>query len=284
MPHPLSNAGRVYAIVLMLVGVGFVLYILSDMVEILLEANPTAIIGRRRMKQKITKLSGHQIVCGYGRTGQEVSRHFVQNGVRFVVIESDPLTVKLAEEGGLIVLQGDASDDESLIEAGVERARGIVCALPDDTANTFIALSAKGLNDNITIVSRAANPGSEAKMKRAGAHMVISPYVICGRRMATSVTHPLVTEFLDVVMHSPAYDLRMEQIVIGPNSKLVGSTLRDANIKQTAGAMVLAVNQSGKLITNPAPDLIFQEKDELIALGTEVELQKLAYLASTRGA
>ena len=279
LPHPLGDSGKVYVIVLMLVGVGFVLYILSDMVEILLESNPTAIIGRRRMKEKINKLSRHQIVCGYGRTGQEVARHFLQNGVKFVVVEADPATVKQAEEGGLIVLQGDASNDTSLLEAGIERAQGIVCALPDDTANTFIALSAKGLNDAITIVSRAANPGSEAKMKRAGAHMVISPYVICGRRMATSVTHPLVTEFLDVVMHSPAYDLRMEQIVVLPNSPLIGSTLRDANIKQASGAMVLAVNQSGKLITNPSPTLMFQEKDELIALGTEVELKKLADLA-----
>jgi voltage-gated potassium channel len=151
--------------------------------------------------------------------------------------------------------------------------------LPDDTANTFIALSAKGLNENITIVSRAGNPGSEAKLRRAGARRVISPYVICGRRMATAVTHPLVTEFLDVVMHSSAYDLRMEQITLDQNSTLVGLTLKDANIKQTSGAMILAVNQSGKLMTNPSPDLIFHDGDELIALGTEQELKILAALA-----
>ena len=116
-------------------------------------------------------------------------------------------------------------------------------------------------------------------MKRAGAHMVISPYVICGRRMATAVTHPLVTEFLDVVMHSPGYDLRMEQLSIGQKSQLVGSTLRDANIKQAAGAMILAVNQAGTLITNPTPDLVFRAGDELIALGMEGQLKKLSELA-----
>jgi voltage-gated potassium channel len=187
--------------------------------------------------------------------------------------------IKKAEEHGHLVLQGDAASDETLIEAGVERAKGIVCALPDDTANTFIALSAKGLNEAIIIVSRAANPGSEGKMRRAGAHMVISPYVICGRRMATAVTHPLVTEFLDVVMHSPGYDLRMEQIIISKNSPFIGVTLKDANIKQTSGAMILAVNQDGKLMTNPDPELQFHIGDELIALGAAEQLKILAGLA-----
>ncbi len=278
-PHTLSDAGRIYTILLMLVGVGFLLYILSDMAEIFLESNPKAIFGRRKMKQKIQKIEGHQIVCGYGRTGQEVVEHFRQTRVPFVIIETDSTAVKRAEDQSLLVLEGDASNDDVLIEAGITRAKGIICALPDDTANTFIALTAKGLNDSITIVSRAANPGSEGKMKRAGAHMVISPYVICGRRMATAVTHPLVTEFLDVVMHTPGYDLRMEQIVIADGSKLVGSSLRDANVKQAAGAMILAINQGGKLITNPLPDLVFHEGDELIALGMEGQLQKLADLA-----
>ena len=278
-PHPLSDMGRVYTILLMLVGVGVLLYILSDMAEIFLEANPKIIFGRRKMRQRIQKIEGHQIVCGYGRTGQEVVEHFKQNQVPFVIIEADPAAVRRAEEQDLLVLEGDASNDDVLVEAGIARAKGIICALPDDTANTFIALTAKGMNDSLTIVSRAANPGSAGKMKRAGAHMVISPYVICGRRMATAVTHPLVTEFLDVVMHSPGYDLRMEQLSIGQKSQLVGSTLRDANIKQAAGAMILAVNQAGTLITNPTPDLVFRAGDELIALGMEGQLKKLSELA-----
>ena len=273
--HALSDSGKIYTVVLILVGAGIVLYVLSDMVEIFLELN----FSTRRMKHRIVKLEGHQIVCGYGRTGQEVTKHFRQNKIPFVILEMDPERVRKAEGEGLLVLLGDASNDETLLEAQIEKANGIVCCLPDDTANTFIALSAKGLNENITIVSRAANPGSEAKLRRAGASMVISPYVICGRRMATAVTHPLVTEFLDVVMHSSAYDLRMEQVALDQHSVMVGLTLKDANIKQTSGAMILAVNQSGKLMTNPSPELIFQDGDELIALGTEQELKTLAALA-----
>lgn len=273
--HPLSNHGRIYTIFLILVGAGVVLYVLSDMVEIFLRLN----IGARRMKQKIAKMNNHHIVCGYGRSGQEVINHFLLNNIPFVLIEQDPEKAKLAMEEGLLVLQGDATNDDVLIQSQIERAHGIVCALPDDSANTFIALSARGINEKIKIVCRAANPGSEAKMRRAGADMVISPYVICGKRMAAAVTHPLVTEFLDVVMHTPGYDLRMEQVKLAQKSRLVGLTLKDANIKQDSGAMILAVNQNGKLISNPSPDLIFQAGDDLIALGTEQQLSRLAVIS-----
>ncbi len=273
--HPLSPNGRIYTIFLIFVGVGVVLYLLSDMVEIFLRFN----LGARRMRHKIAKLNNHHVVCGYGRSGQEVINHFLLNDIPFVLIELNQEKARQAMEEGLLVLHGDASDDELLIQAQVTKASGIVCALSDDSANTFIALSARGLNEKIKIVCRAANPGSEAKMRRAGADMVISPYVICGKRMAAAVTHPLVTEFLDVVMHTPGYDLRMEQMTLSASSVLVGAALKDANIKQASGAMILAVNQNGKLMSNPSPDLVFQAGDDLIALGTEQQLKKLAEIS-----
>ncbi|HEY9772874.1 MAG TPA: potassium channel protein [Planktothrix sp.] len=276
--HPLDTAGKVYTIFLILFGVGYVLYVLADMVDLFVKLN----LGFRRMQHRIVKLANHQIVCGFGRTGQEVAEQFRRNKIPFVIIEMDPKRVKKAEEEGLLVIQGDASSDDILREAQIHKAAGIVCALPEDTANTFIALSAKGLNENITIVSRAANPGSEAKLRRAGAGMVISPYVICGRRMAAAVTHPLVTEFLEVVMHSPGQDLHMEQVKVATGCALIGTNLKDANIKATSGAMILAVQQNGKLMTNPSPELVFLEGDELIALGTEQQLQSLASMAGTR--
>ena len=243
--YPLDTNGKIYAIVLILVGAGVVLYILGDMVELFIDLN----LGGR-MKYKIVKLSNHQIVCGFGRTGQEVAEHFKEENIPFVVIEQDPLVASEAEDLGMLVLEGDASTDEALLDAQITKANGIVCALPDDTHNTFIALTAKGLKEDIDIVSRAANPGSEAKLKRAGARMVISPYIICGKRLAASVTHPLVTQFLDFVIHTPGKDLRLEQIPVSSASTMVGRTLKETNIKQESGAMILAVNQSGKLITN----------------------------------
>ncbi len=272
--HPLTEGGKLYAIFLILIGAGVVLYIISDMVQLIFDLN----LGQR-MKSRIVKLNEHQIICGFGRTGQAVAEQFRLSKIPFVVLELNPDRVQQAEDAGFLVLLGDASEDQVLSDAQITKAKGIVCALPDDMHNTFIALSARGLNEKIEIVSRAGNPGSEAKLKRAGARMVISPYFVCGSRLAAAVTHPLVTEFLDVVMHTPEQDLRMEQVALAGNSDLVGRTLKDANIKQTSGAMILAVKQSGKLMTNPSPDLVFSEGDVLVALGAQLELNKLAELA-----
>lgn len=277
--HPLDARGRIYTMILILFGVGLLVYILTDLAEIVVHANPMVFFGRRRLREKISKLIKHQVVCGFGRTGQEVCRIFAHYGVDFVVVEDDAARVRQAEDLGYLALQGDATLDETLGQAQVQKAAGIVCTLPDDASNTFITLAAKNMNEHITVVCRAANPGSEAKMIRAGAHSVISPYIICGRRMATAVTHPLVLEFLDVAMHSPTYDLRLEQATVEPGSGLIGRTLKEANIKQTSGAMVLAVNQGGKLITNPPPDLVFQSGDDLIVLGADEELKKVRQLA-----
>lgn len=273
--HPLTDAGKIYSVVLILVGAGVMLYVLGDMVELLFGIN----ISWRFMNDKIVKLSNHQIICGYGRTGQEVAKVFQRDQVAFVIIEQDDGRAREAEMSGFLVLKGDASEDNTLIRAQIDKAAGIVCALPDDMQNTFIALTAKGMNEKIDVVSRAANPGSESKLRRAGVRMIISPYVICGQRLAAAITQPLVTEFLDVVMHSSGIDLRLEQLTLEDDSQLVGHTLKDANIKQTSGAMIVAVKQSGKLITNPSPELKFGVGDDLIALGAEQQLTKLAELA-----
>ncbi len=276
--RPLSDSGKLFAMFVIFAGASTVVYVLGDMVELFVSFN----FELRRMKDQISKLSDHYIVCGWGRTGQEVTDHFMVKKIPFVVIEEDPALAKRAREAGLLVIEGDATADDVLVQAQIQKANGVICGLPDDAANTFIVLSAKELNANIHIVSRAANPGSESKLRRAGAKMVISPYVIAGRRMATAVTQPLVTEFLDVVMHTPDYDLRIDQVNLTADSVLVGKSLKDANIKQQSGAMILAVNQSGKLITNPLPDQVFNSGDILIALGTEDELKKLATLAGIR--
>ncbi len=163
------------------------------------------------MKDQIAKLWAHYIVCGWGRTGQEVTEHFLLKRIPFVVIEEDPILAKRARDAELLVIEGDATSDEILLRAQIKKASGVICGLPDDAANTFIVLSAKELNSEVTIVSRAANPGSESKLRRAGAKN--GYFAVCdrGRRMATAVTQPLVTEFLDVVMHAPEYDLRIDQ-------------------------------------------------------------------------
>lgn len=280
--HPLSTQGRIFTMVLIVGGVGVLLYILSDFAQVLANTDIRKFLGRRRMKDRIRKLRSHQIVCGYGRTGQEVADQFLNTNVPFVVVEESLDLTQRALDKGMLVISGDATSDEVLQEANIEHAEGIVCTLPDDAANTFIALAARGFNENIVIVCRAANPGAEAKMRRAGAHTVISPYVIAGRRMASAVTHPLVLEFLDVAMHNTGFDLRLEQIGIATDSDLVGKSLRDANIKAMSGAMILAVNQNGTMEMNPSPEVTFHGGDVLIALGAHEELTRLAKLAGSK--
>lgn len=279
--HPATLPGRIFTMCLIVCGVGTLLYILSDVAHVVANSDIKEFFGRRRMKERIRKLQNHQIVCGFGRTGQEVAHQFQDHSVPFVVIEQEPDLYRRAMDSGFLALFGDATTDEILLEANIEKAQGIICTLPDDAANTFITLAARGFNEHIVIVCRAANPGAEAKMRRAGAHNVISPYVIAGRRMASAVTHPLVLEFLDVAMHNPQFDLKLEQIALSTASDLAGKTLRDANIKQASGAMILAVNQGGKMLNNPSPDLIFNGGDILIALGADEELSRLAKLAGT---
>lgn len=279
--HPLTGIGRIFTMILIVCGVGTLLYILSDVAHILANSDIKEILGRRRMKEQIKKLSDHQILCGFGRTGQEVAHQFKQHDVPFVVIEQEQLLFQRAVDKGFLALIGDATTDECLLEANIQHAKGVICTLPDDAANTFITLAARGFNEKISIVCRAANPGAESKMMLAGARNVISPYVIAGRRMASAVTHPLVLEFLDVAMHNAQFDLKLEQIVLSFPSELEGKTLRDANIKQASGAMILAVNQSGKMQMNPSPELVFKSGDILIALGADEELARLAKLAGS---
>jgi voltage-gated potassium channel len=272
--HPLSSGGRLFAIFMILFGVGEFLQIVNDMLTLSVELK-----AGRRMKNEILKLNNHQIICGYGRTGQEVAKQLRLSKIPVIVIEQKPNVVKVAEDDGFLVIEGDASTDEALLSAQILKARGLTCAMPDDSINSFVALSARSLNENIDVVSRAANPGTELKLKRVGARIVISPYVICGQRLAAAITHPLVTEFLEVVMHTPDQDLRLEQIVLFSNCPLLGLTLRDADIKAKSGAMVLAVKKGEKMITNPLPELKFELGDVLVALGAQQELEALGRLS-----
>lgn len=275
---PLSTPGRIFTILYVFVGAGLALYLWSEMAEIIFSVNPTAAFEKRRMKKRIKDLENHQIVCGFGRTGQEVAAQFAGRNTAFVVIDIDQSLVSKAEQLGYNVLHADATSDEALLAAGITRAAGVVCALADDAANTFIVLSARGLSDSVQIVCRAADVASEKKMLRAGANKVISPYVICGRRMANASTRPLLTEFLDVVVNAQEYDWHMERFQIERASALSGKTLKEANVRELSGAMVLAVGKGFDLIPNPDPSFRLSPGDELIVLGSREQLGDFRHL------
>ncbi|HUT96846.1 MAG TPA: NAD-binding protein [Dehalococcoidales bacterium] len=272
--HPLSEAGRIFSIFLIIGGVGGALYILTTIMGYLLEGQFGITMGRRRMKNKIARLKKHFILCGYGRVGEEIALTFSEEGVPFVVISNNEEHVARAEKEGYLALFGDATSDDVLVEAGIERAYGLVSAVGSDTDNTFITLSAREARPDLFIEARCSNSESEGKLRRAGADRVISPHAIGGRRMAMLALRPAVVEFIDTVTSGRGRELHLETVDIISDSTLIGLTMAQA--KDKVGITVLAMRkQDGTLIPNPPDENTIEEGDRLIIIGTKRHLAAL---------
>ena len=272
--HPLSQAGRIFSIFLIVGGVGGALYILTTIVGYILEGQFGITMGRRRMKTKIAKLKGHFILCGYGRVGQEIAQVFSEEKTPFLIIDNNEETIAKAEEAGYLCLLADATSDETLKEAGIERARGLVAEVGSDAENTYITLSARGLCPELFIESRCASSEAEDKLNRAGADRVISPHAIGGRRMAMLALRPAVVDFIDTVIYGPGRELELENVDVGSGSSLIGKTLEEA--RSRVGITILAMRkQSGKLLANPPGEEIIEDGNRLIVIGTKKRLSAL---------
>jgi voltage-gated potassium channel len=272
--HPLSQGGQIFTIFLIVGGVGAALYSFTAIAAYLIEGSLGVMLGRRYMKSKIATLKGHFILCGLGRVGEEIARTFKEEGVLFVVVDNRPDCIARAEQEGYLYLQGDATSDEVLKEAGIEQARGLVAAVGSDVDNTYITLSARGLRPDIVIEARASNEEAEIKLKRAGANGVVSPYSIGARRMALLALRPAVVDFIDILTHRRGPELQMENLVINSDSSLVGRTVQEA--RQCSKANILAINRkSGTLLANPAENEVIAAGDSLIIMGTREQLGSL---------
>jgi voltage-gated potassium channel len=275
--HPLSEAGRIFTIFLIVGGVSGALFVFSALVEYALAGRLGVARRRRQMKAKIANLKDHFILCGYGRVGEDIARTFSEEGVPFVIIDSRPDNITLAEEQGYLSLLGDATSDKVLLEAGIERARALVAAIGSDADNTYIVLSARGLRPDLFIEARASDKEAEAKLKRAGADRIVSPNSIGARRMALLAIRPTVADFIDTVTFRRGRELQMENIIVPDSSPLIGQTV--AAIRQHSQANVLAINRkSGKLLTNPTGEEAIETGDRLIIMGTAEQLTTLESL------
>jgi voltage-gated potassium channel len=272
--HPLSFAGRIFTIFLIIGGVGGALYILTTIMQYILEGQFGITMGRRRMKTKIAKLKRHFILCGYGRVGQEIAQAFSEEGTPFVIIDKDEQRAAKAESDGFLCLHADATSDEVLQEAGIERARGLVSAVGDDTDSTYITLSARGLRPDLFIAARYTSSEAERKLHRAGADRVISPHAIGGRRMAMLALRPAVVDFIDTVTYRPGGELQLENVDVSDRSAIVGLTMEQTRSRM--GVTVLAIRKkSGKLLANPPAEETIEDGDRLIVIGTKQRLSAL---------
>ena len=274
--RPLHPLGQVFTIVLVFFGVGAFTYFVTTAANYLIAGELKGFLEQRKMKSKIEEVSGHFIVCGYGRMGEQVAREFQREKKPLVVIERSDEIVAEAIRAGHLTMQGDAENDEVLREAGVERARGLVAVLDEDAANLMVTVSARALNQDLFIVVRTNSEMSQSKMIAAGANRVLFPHGLGGRRIAQMALRPNVVDFLEVVMHDEELELWLEEMTVAIESELDGCAVYAANIRGATGANIVAVRQrTGRLLAAPTPDTRLQAGDIIVALGTRAQLTAL---------
>lgn len=274
--HPISDAGKIFTILVILLGVSSIAYTGGRAVQVLLE---TQLFRRRKMSKKLKELKDHYIVCGYGRMGRYICEELVDEKVSFVVIENNPAKVEKLIELDYIFINGDSTKDEVLVEAGIKSSKGMVAVLSNDADNVFAILSAKQLNPSIFIVSRAVEEETESKLIKAGANRVVKPYEAGGTRMASLLLRPGVIDFIDVVAREKNVDLNIEEVSITGNSSLKDKNLLESPIRKDLNIIIVSIQKkSGKFIYNPQSSTKIEEGDKLIALGEESNLRKLQKL------
>lgn len=278
--HPMSETGRLWTIIYIIGGLVTFGFVTAPLVEIMVESTTRGYFRRRRVKQEIRKLSGHQIVCGYGRVGSQVARELALGGTPFVVIEQDPERVEECASEGYLVVTGEASNDAVLEEAGVRRARGLIAAVDSDADNVFVTLSARKMNPGLRIIARASSDESASKLEMAGADRTISPYSVGARRLAALATQPLVVDFLDIITRGEkGIEFRLEEFEVPENSYLCDRTIGELRIGERTGAMILAIrNKEGNFDTTPNAKDQLRAGDTLIVLGTRSQVNRLERL------
>ncbi|MHB9150474.1 MAG: potassium channel family protein [Thermoleophilia bacterium] len=280
----ISSAGRFFTILLILGGVSTMAYALATLIEFVVSGELSGLYRRRAVQKSIERLNGHFIVCGFGRVGEAVAREFSAGGVPFVVVDNDEAVVQHSSETGVLFLEGDATEDETLEEAGIRRARGLVAAVGSDADNVLVILSARVLCPDLIIVGRSNSEESFKKVKKAGADHVVSPYSIGGKKMATLLLKPLVSDYLEVVTGGGEVEFRVEEFALNATCEIVGRSIAELDVRSRTGATILAVRHgdSGLFDTNPKPTLVLGDSDVVIAIGTPDDIANLEGLFACR--
>ena len=272
---PKTDGGRIFAIFFMLLGGGTVLFAITTLIQSVIQSEIIEALDFRRKAKEMDKLQNHYIVCGAGRVGRRIIRNLQKEKLPFVVIERDEKKVAEFEEENLPILLVDATLEENLIQAGVKRAKGLASCLPDDAANVYVVLTARGLNENMHIVARAVEEQAEPKLLRAGANRVVAPTIIGGLSMARALLKPAIADFMDSIV-AETLDLVFEEIAIDSHSAYIGKKLRETNFSKELSLIVIAIrSKSGELYFHPTGESVIEEGDMLIVVGKADSVQKL---------
>ena len=275
--HPLGSRGRLFTIVLILMGVVNLTYIVNRFTAAVIEGYFLEGIRLRQQRRLMESLSEHYIICGFSRTGRQIAKEFQAEAVSFVIIDSELESVQKAQEIGYIVFQGDATLDDTLLKVGITKAICIVAALPSDAENLYTVFSAKTLNPGIRAIARASTEEAVQKLQRGGADAVISPYITGGKRMAAAALRPQILDFVDGMLSGTDRQLYMEEFLLDSDRcPFVGQSLQKAKLRSQSGALVLAIRRlDGKLIGGPTGDTVLMSGDTLICMGTAEQLRDL---------
>jgi voltage-gated potassium channel len=280
--HPLTTHGKFLTIFIILFGVGSVGFAVGTAGRLMIEDRIRAVLGRRSMKS-IQKLHDHYIICGFGRMGRIICEELTEKGIGLVVLENDEEVLDEIERLGYPFIKADATSDEDLIAAGIDRAAGLVSVVTDDAQNVFIVLTARGLNPKLNIVARSAAEETIKKLVRAGANKVISPYFLGGHRIAQAIMRPTVLDYLENIMQNKSMDLILDEKQIAPRSKLVGQTLATSGLRQDLNIIILAIKSvTGTMNFNPSSTTEIKGGDTLVLLGRAADLEQLDVIIQNR--
>lgn len=275
--RPLGARGRLFTIALILMGVVTIGYIVNRFTEAVIQGYFQEGIRLRQQRRLMESLSGHYILCGFGRTGRQIALEFNAEGVSFVVVDVDATSIESARQLGYMAIQGDATLDETLLNLQIERAVCLVAALTSDAENLYTLLSAKTLNPQIRAIARASTQEALKKLQRAGADAVVSPYITGGKRMAAAALRPQVMDFVDGILTGADRELYLEEVRLDPAiCPCIGQTLREARLRSQTGALILAIRRTdGTLIGGPTADTELMAQDLLICMGTAEQLRQI---------
>ena len=282
--HPFSDAGRIFASILIISSIGIYFYGATALAKFIIEGEFRKFFKHYNVNKKIEKLENHVIICGYGRTGRQICLELQDDNIPFIVIESRENVIEyIKEENNILFYDGDATEEETLLLAGIKKAKAIITTLPEDPDNVYVVLAARELNPDITIISRASIESSESKLKRAGADNVIMPEKIGGAHMAALVTKPYITEFIaNLTGQGSDISLTFEELSLSNISdEYKHKSIRDLDIRNRTGANVIGLRMNdGSFKINPSPEILIDPNAKLILLGSQKQIQEMRKLIS----